>query len=177
MQTSINMNATQLSQDEYLPYFNNYIEQAGDVELMEGLGSGMKSMLNFYGSIVSDKLEYRYADGKWTIKEIINHLMDAERVFCYRAMRFARQDNATLLGFEENDYAVASKANNRSLESLVEEYRLLRLSTMALFESFDDDMLMRKGVAGSGEVSVRALGFLIIGHEKHHGNVIVERYL
>lgn len=171
------MKATELLPDEYLPYFNNYIKQAGDVELVEGLRSGMKSMLTFYESLVSDKLEYRYAEGKWTIKEIINHLIDAERVFCYRAMRFARQDNATLLGFEENDYAVASKANNRNLESLVEEYRLLRLSTIAMYESFEDHMLISKGIAGGGGVSVRALGFLIIGHEKHHKDVIMERYL
>ncbi len=171
------MNATELSKDEYLPYFYNYIEQAGNVELLDGLKSGLENMMNFYKSITIDKLEYRYANGKWTIKEIMNHLIDAERVFCYRAMRFARQDNTALLGFDENDYAVASKANNRSLESLMEEYRLLRMSTITLFENFDDDMLVNKGIAGSGEVSVRALGFLIIGHEKHHKNIIEERYL
>lgn len=97
--------------------------------------------------------------------------------FCYRAMRFAREDKTVLSGFDENHYTLASRANERSLFSLLEEYKITRLSTIALFNGFDDKMLVSKGVAGSGEVSVRALGFLIIGHEKHHNNVIKERYL
>lgn len=171
------MNATQLQKDEYIPYFNSYIQQAGAVDLVEGLLQGMDTMIAFYEAIGGDKLEYSYAEGKWTIKEIINHLIDSERVFCYRAMRFARYDKTVLSGFEENHYAEASKANGRSIASLLEEYRLVRLSTIALFSSFDNDMMLNKGVAGGGEVSVRALGFLIIGHEKHHGNVIKARYL
>ena len=171
------MNATQLQKDEYLPYFNSYIQQAGIVGLIEGLKSGLENVTAFYQSINEDKLEYRYAEGKWTIKEIINHLIDSERVFCYRAMRFARQDKTVLSGFDENHYAETSKANARSLSSLLEEYKAMRLSTIALFNSFTEDMLVNKGMAGSGEVSVRALGFLIIGHEKHHNVVIKERYL
>lgn len=171
------MNATQLQKDEYLSYFDSYIKQAGTVELIEGLKSGLESIVTFYESISSDRLEYRYGEGKWTIKEIINHLIDSERVFCYRAMRFARADKTQLSGFDENDYTVASRANRRSLSSLLEEYKAVRQATITLFNSFDDKMLVAKGFAGSGEVSVRALGFLIIGHEKHHSNVVKERYL
>jgi len=171
------MNATQLQKDEFIPYFNSYIKQAGVVGLIEGLQDGMNAMITFYEGIEEGKHEYRYAEGKWTIKEIINHLIDSERVFCYRAMRFARCDKTNLSGFEENHYADASKANNRSLPSLLEEYRFVRQSTISLFNSFDNDMMLNKGLVGGGEVSVRALGFLIIGYEKHHKSVIIERYL
>ncbi len=171
------MNATQLHKDEYLPYFESYIQQAGTVELIEGLKSGLETIIAFYEAIDDGKLEYRYAEGKWTIKEIINHLIDSERVFCYRAMRFAREDKTQLSGFDENHYTEASRANSRDLSALLEEYKTVRQSTIALFNSFDDKMLVSKGFAGSGEVSVRALGFLIIGHEKHHSNVVKERYL
>ncbi|MGB6268909.1 MAG: DinB family protein, partial [Olleya sp.] len=114
---------------------------------------------------------------KWNIKEIINHLIDSERIFCYRALRFARQDNTALSGFNENDYVDFSHAKNRTIDSLIEEYKTVRQATITLYNSFTDESLLFRGIAGSGEVSVRALGFLIIGHEKHHINVIKQRYL
>lgn len=113
----------------------------------------------------------------WTPKEILNHLIDSERVFSYRALRFARQDKTELAGFEENNYAHESLANNRSIDDLLTEYQTTRASTIALFKSFNLNMLTSKGIAGTGEVSVRALAFLIIGHEKHHISIIKERYL
>lgn len=171
------MKVSQLSSNEYLPYFEGYIKQVGNVSLIDGLESNLDFMLNFYKSIPVEKLEFRYAEGKWTIKEILNHLLDAERIFCYRALRFARKDKTPLSGFEENDYTFASKANEKSISTLLDEYKVLRLATVGLFKSFDDEMLLSKGVASGGEVSVRALGFLIIGHEKHHCNIIKERYL
>ncbi len=171
------MNASQLSVNEYLPYFQGYIKQAGTIALIDGLESNLNFMLNFYDSIPREKLEFRYAEGKWTIKEVLNHLIDAERIFCYRALRFARKDTTALSGFEENDYAINSKANEKTIANLLDEYKTLRLSTISLFKSFDSEMLLNKGTANGGEVSVRALGFLIIGHEKHHYNIIKERYL
>jgi len=172
------MKVSLLDSNEYIPHFRNYINQVEkDVGLIEGLELGFKNLYSFYESIPDDKLKFSYVEGKWTVKEIISHLIDAERVFCYRAMRFARKDNTPLAGFDENEYAVYSKANNRSISALLEEYRTVRQSTISLFKSFDNDMLISRGVAGGGEVSVRALGFLIIGHEKHHSNIIRERYL
>lgn len=171
------MNASLLNKDEYSAYFKNYIDQAGTVDLITGLQEGLDKTIAFYRAIPSDKLLYTYQDGKWTIKEILNHLLDSERVFCYRAMRFAREDTTALPGFEENDYAVSSQANNRSIEDLIKEYASLRKSTLHLFNSFTPAMLIKQGVAGGGTVSVRALGFLIIGHEKHHKTVIESRYL
>lgn len=171
------MNASLLDKNEYLPYFKSYIEQAGTVDLIKGLQSGLDDILAFFTAIPDNTLTYSYAEGKWTIKEIINHLIDSERVFCYRAMRFARADKTPLSGFDENDYAIASVANSRTIADLLNEYKSIRQSTIELYKSFTPDMLLNKGVAGSGEVSVRALGFLIIGHEKHHKKIIENRYL
>ncbi|QCE42821.1 DinB family protein [Psychroserpens sp. NJDZ02] len=171
------MTILDLQQDEYLPYFKGYIDQAEGVSLLSGLESSFKTIHSFYLSIASEKLEYRYAEGKWTIKEIISHLIDTERIFCYRALRFARQDKTDLSGFDENAYVLASGASERSIADLLEEYTLVRKATIALFKSFSKTVLISNGIAGSGSVSVRALGFLIIGHEKHHVNVIKERYL
>ena len=171
------MTISDLQQDEYLPYFKGYIDQAEGVALLSGLESSFETIHDFYLSIAPAKLEYRYDEGKWTVKEIISHLLDTERIFCYRALRFARQDKTALSGFDENEYVLASGASERSITDLLKEYTLVRKSTIALFKSFSDAALRSKGVAGSGSVSVRALGFLIIGHEKHHVNVIKERYL
>ena len=128
-------------------------------------------------SIANDKLEYRYDKGKWTIKEVIQHLMDAERIFAYRALRIARQDQTPLPGFEQNDYVQPSQANERSLDDLINEFKAIRASTVALFNSFTDKMLLAKGTASNSPVSVRAIGFIIMGHEIHHCQVIKERYL
>jgi len=171
------MTILDLQQDEYLPYFKGYIDGAKGLELLPGLKSEFKEAYDFYLTVSEDELVYRYAEGKWTIKEIISHLIDTERIFCYRALRFARQDKTLVAGFDENDYVKASNASNRAIEELLEEYASVRAASISLFKGFSDADLLRKGVAGSGEVSVRALGFLIIGHEKHHINVIKERYL
>ncbi|WAC02372.1 DinB family protein [Lacinutrix neustonica] len=171
------MTASQLDSNEYLPYFKNYIDQAGAVGLIEGLEKGLIEMKAFFLAIPPNKLEYRYAEDKWTIKEVISHLVDTERIFCYRALRFAREDKTALLGFDENKYVPSSLANDRELSDLVVEFCTQRQSTISLFNSFNNKMLICQGVASGGVVSVRALGFLIIGHEKHHQCVINERYL
>lgn len=171
------MNANELNETEYLPYFKTYIDQAANLNLIEGLESGLNEMTAFYNSIPEARLEYRYNKGKWTVKEIIGHLLDSERIFCYRALRFARADRTPVLGFNENEYVPKSDSNTREINDLVNDFNILRTSTIKLFDSFNETMLLRKGIAGDGEVSVRALAFLIIGHEKHHQNIIKERYL
>jgi len=171
------MKVTDLLDTEYLPYFKPYINQIGDLLLVDGLEDGLKNTTIFFQSIPSKKLEYRYAEGKWTIKEILNHLIDSERVFVYRALRFARKDKTTVAGFDENLYADESNANAREIKDLLNEYTLLRQSTIVLYKQFNGEILKRSGIAGSGEVSVRALGFLISGHEKHHCEIIKQRYL
>lgn len=171
------MNATEISPSEYMPFYEGYIKQAGSIDLITGIEKAFESTLRFYQSISDEKMECRYVEGKWTIKDIIQHHIDAERVFAYRALRFAREDKTELPGFEENSYANSSRGNSRSKDSLIEEYQAVRNSTLSLFKSFDDDVLLRIGVASGGEMSVRATSFIIIGHEAHHCNVIKERYL
>lgn len=171
------MKTSDLNPNEYLPYFKGYIDQAKDLELLPGLKSSYEEAYKFFLSIPVKKLDFKYAEGKWTIKEMVSHLIDTERIFCYRALRFARQDKTVLAGFDENNYVDFSDANSRNFSELLEEYASVRQATVTLFSSFTDEKLLCKGVAGTGEVSVRALGFLVIGHEKHHIKIIKERYL
>ena len=169
--------ANQLSPSEYLPFYGSYINKVGDTALISGLESGLDQAITLFESIPENKLEYRYALGKWTIKDIMQHLIDAERIFAYRLLRIVRQDKTPLSGFDENDYANESLANSRSRGDLIDEYRVLRKSTVLLIRSLNDDRLKSIGNVNNGEMSARAIGFIIIGHEKHHCNVITERYL
>lgn len=172
------MTISELHKDEYLDYFESYILNVPKNEsLLSCLTLSYKHTLDFFQSIDEENMSYAYAEGKWDIKEIISHLIDCERIFNYRALRFARQDFGPLIGFNEDDYVLHSEASKRSKIDLLEEYSLVRQSSIALFKSFSNTMLLHKGVAGSGSVSVRALGFLISGHEMHHVKIIKERYL
>lgn len=171
------MTVLDLNTNEYHPYYKNYIDLAIGNELIGGLQASLDKTVTFLESIPDNKLEYRYADGKWTIKEIIQHLMDAEVVFAYRALRFARNDKTELPGFDENFYAEMSSANKKTKADLLSSYRALRLFTINLFKSFDSQTLQNIGTASNSKMSVRALGFVIIGHETHHCKVIKERYL
>ncbi len=167
----------QLSPTEYLQFYTSYIKSAENTDLISGLESGMDRAITLFESIPENKLEYRYALGKWTIKDIIQHLMDAERIFAYRILRIARQDKTPLSGFDENDYANESFANTRTRDDLIDEYKALRKSTILLLNSLNDDVMRSIGHVNSGAMSARAMGFIIIGHEKHHCNVINKRYL
>ena len=130
-----------------------------------------------YLSISFFKHEFRYAEGKWTIKDIILHLIDAERIFAYRALRIARNDKTALPGFEENDYVISANANEREFESLLKEYIIVREATISLFENLSETDLLKPGTASNASVSVRGIGYCILGHELHHKNIIIERYL
>jgi hypothetical protein len=121
--------------------------------------------------------QFRYAPDKWTIKELLCHLIDSERIFAYRALRFSRNDKTPLSGFEEKDYAVQANAHSRSVASIANEIKRLRATTLDLYKSFSDEMLQRTGTANNSSLSVLNLGFIIPGHETHHLNVLRERYL
>ncbi len=174
---AIQMKHNELNSNEYLPFYAGYINKSGAHHLLNGLEISKYNMISFLLSIPENKLEYQYAQGKWTIKEIVQHLIDAERVFSYRALRFARNDATALPGFDENIYVPSSKANQKSISALVEDYKSARNNTISLFNSFDDEMFLRIGIASGGNMSVRALGFVILGHQNHHISVIQERYL
>jgi uncharacterized damage-inducible protein DinB len=128
------------------------------------------------GAIPESKGEYRYADGKWSVRTVIGHMIDAERIFAYRALRIARGDATPLPGFEENDYAITAASDARGVADLVSELLLVRESTTRLFESLPDEAWPRRGIVNNGGVSVRALGYIIAGHAKHHLGVLKERY-
>lgn len=166
-----------LSPEEFNPYYLPYIQLATKPDIIESLKQNLISVVDFYQSIAKDKLEFSYAEGKWTPKDILLHIIDTERVFAYRAMRIARRDKTEMVGFEQDDYVEVGKANSRSISSLLEEYKAVRNATLALFNSFSVEDLKAIGKASGSPVSVRAIGHIITGHENHHNNIIKERYL
>lgn len=172
------MKPSQLQPSEYAPYYGAYINQVSDeYTLTEELEISAHRLVKFVREIPMDKFDYRYAEGKWTIKDIILHLIDAERIFAYRALRFARNDKTELPSFDENAYVDEANANARSIQDLLTELLVVRQSTLSLFKSFSEEQLMRIGVASNNPMSVRALGFVIIGHQNHHQRIFEERYL
>jgi len=171
------MKPSQLSDTEFAPFYQSYISLANEADLVEELEISVHEFIKFVQNIPMDKFDYRYAEGKWTIKDIIQHLIDSERVFAYRALRIARNDKTPLPGFEENSFANEANGNDRKLQDLLTELALVRQSTIMLFKNFSEEILLRTGIASDKPVSVRALGFIIIGHQKHHQKVFQERYL
>jgi uncharacterized damage-inducible protein DinB len=171
------MKVSELNTTEYSNYFSTYISILKDVDLIEDLEISLHQFIKFIQNIPMDKFDFRYAEGKWTIKEIIQHLIDTERVFSYRAMRISRNDQTPLSGFNENEYVFNTNANARGIQDLLAELSAVRFSTLFLFKSFSPEQLLRTGIASDSTVSVRALGFLIIGHQKHHQSVFEKRYL
>jgi uncharacterized damage-inducible protein DinB len=171
------MNINQLQITEYADFYANYLAQVSDeYSLIEELEISLHRLIKFVQNIPMDKFDYRYAAGKWTIKDILQHLIDAERIFAYRALRFARNDTTDLPGFEENDYVDQANANDRSIMELLTELSALRQATILLFKTFSEEKLLLSGTANNNIMSVRALGFVIIGHQNHHQRVFEERY-
>lgn len=171
------MSLTQLSTTEYSGPFANYVQETGEINLIEELEISLHAFIKFVQNIPLDKFDYRYAEGKWTIKDIIQHLIDCERIFAYRALRFSRNDKTALPGFEENDYVDNTDANGRSIQDLLTEFSAVRHSTLLFYKSLSEEQLNRIGTASTYQLSARALGFVIIGHQKHHQKVFEERYL
>jgi uncharacterized damage-inducible protein DinB len=162
---------------EYDGFFNNYIGNANTNDLLSALAASEEYIVNYMLSLKEQQLNHRYQPGKWSIKEMLVHMADTERIFAYRALRFARKDRTELPGFDENAYADVSKADARPITSILAEYAAVRQATIELFKTFDEEMLAESGIASGKKVSVRALGFAILGHEIHHLNIIKQRYL
>jgi uncharacterized damage-inducible protein DinB len=163
---------------EYAPYTIRYIGLLPDDELvLQHLEDNLKATSDFILSLPEEKLTSRYAEGKWTIKEILLHIIDDERIYAYRALRFARNDKTELPGFEQDDYAAHSGANRRHIKDILKEFAAVRQSTISLFEGLDREALVRVGVADGKVMSVRAAAYHIAGHELCHINIIKERYL
>lgn len=171
------MNVSDILENEYAGHFGTYIKEAGEGKLIEELEISLHEFIRFVQNIPMDKFDYRYAEGKWTIKEIIQHVIDTERIFAYRALRFSRNDKTPLHSFEEEDYAKNTEANFRTIQDLLTEFSAVRHSNLLFYKSLSDEQLKRLGTASNNQISVRALGFVIIGHQKHHQKVFEERYL
>jgi uncharacterized damage-inducible protein DinB len=158
-------------------FYKGYVEHVKDFDMLEAIKKSGTTTIELIKSIPEAKGEYRYQPEKWSIKELLCHMMDAERIFAYRALRFARNDKTPLSGFEEKDYAPEANANGRTILQLAKEMETLRLSTIDLFASFTPSMLKRTGTANNVELSVLNLGYIVAGHESHHRKVLTERYL
>jgi uncharacterized damage-inducible protein DinB len=153
------------------------MDKVNDLPLLDSLAIGKLETINFFKNIPKSKLEYQYEENKWTIKEILIHIIDTERVFNYRALQFARSEITNLEGFDENEFVLNAGLNTRTIDSILEEYSIVRDASIVLFKNFSEESLKRIGKANHNSLSVRAAGFLICGHETHHKEVIEERYL
>jgi len=164
--------------EEFPPYARMYIGLLPDDGLLlKHLKDNFIATKELVLSLTEEKLSYRYAENKWTIKEILVHIIDDERIYAYRALCFARNDKTELPGFEQDDYTLYSNANARSIENILEEYEAVRGATITLFNGLPDESLLRMGTANSNKATVRALAYHIAGHELHHLNIIKEKYL
>ena len=169
--------ATRPDATEHNPYYARYIALVPEGDAIEALENQIADALALLRSIPESKGDHRYGPGKWTIKEVLGHLIDAERVFAYRAMRFARNDRTELQGFDENAYVPAGAFGRRMLADLAAEWELVRRSNLALFRGLEAEAWRRQGTANGNPVSVRALAFIIAGHGRHHVAILRERYL
>ena len=158
------------------PYYDRYISLIGDDDIIEVLEEQRKKSEKFLKTFTEKQGNYSYADGKWTMKEVLGHVIDTEKIMAYRALAFARGEKQSLPGFEQDDYVAESNFNNRSLADLINEFLTVRDSNIILFKSFDEKILNRRGIASESEVTVLALIYIIAGHEKHHMKILRKKY-
>ncbi|MBK6640303.1 MAG: DinB family protein [Bacteroidetes bacterium] len=158
-------------------WYKGYVKALGNRNFLDVMKQLQQATPSFLEEIPEQRWDFSYAPGKWTIRELVMHMMDAERIFAYRTLRFARNDATELEGFDEDAYIPFTNAAARSASSLISEYKTIRAATISLFESFDDEMMMRIGKANGNKFSVLLSGVIIVGHEMHHLNIIRERYL
>ncbi len=161
---------------EYAAYYEKYIAMVAGNDIVPILEAQRLQMAQLFAARSERDGNFRYAPEKWTVKEVLGHLTDSERIFAYRALRIARQDQTPLSGFEQDDYVRAGAFAERSLADLAEEFAQVRNATVALFRPLGEEAWSRRGVANKNEISVRALAFIIVGHELHHREILKERY-
>lgn len=169
--------STKPDASECAPYYRRYTDQAPEGDVVALLEAQIAERARLLAHLSDEKALYRYAPGKWSIKEVVGHLADAERVFAYRALRFARADATALPGFEQDDYVRAANFDRRPLGDLLAELEFIRRASLSLFRGMTDDDLLRRGTASDNPFVVRAIPFIIAGHEIHHTRVLRERYL
>lgn len=164
------------AEGEFAPYFGKYIDQAkGDI-IVESITSSQKELEDYLQQLPLEKWDHKYGPDKWTIKEVMLHIIDTERIFMYRALRVGRHDVTPLKGFEQDDFVPHYNVTNRTPESILAEYQTVRAASLSLFKHFREEDLKAVGNASEKPVSCRALGFMIAGHEQHHLRILKERY-
>lgn len=158
-------------------FYHKYIEKVNADELEEAFIIHQRELVNTLNSLTENKWDYRYAEGKWSIREMVQHMIDAERIFCFRALCFARKDPNALPGFDENSYVTSTAGQQRLATDLIEEMKTVQKASALLFASFTPEMLEQSGVANNNPIYVKAIGFIVVGHTLHHVEVLKERYL
>jgi len=162
---------------DYNIYYHRYISMIEDDDIIVVLEEQRKTSEKFLKTFTEKQGNYSYEAGKWTVKEVLGHLIDNERIMAYRALAFARGEKQSLPGYEQEDYVAESNFNKRSLDDLINEFKTVRESNINLFKSFDEEILNRSGTASESEVTVLSLIYIIAGHEKHHMKILKERYM
>ncbi|KIA88236.1 DinB family protein [Kaistella jeonii] len=162
---------------EFQKYIQRYLDLIPSENWLEELKNSADQTLEIYMKLSEEESNFAYAEGKWTLKELLQHLIDAERIFIYRALRFSRNDQTELSGWDEELYAKEYFLDQVSLKNLMEEFDFLRKSNILFFRNLNQEILSRKGIANKNEISVETIGKLIVGHNIHHLNIIRERYL
>lgn len=164
-------------ENEYAPDFQNYVSQAPEEDILPAMRSQVDALDVLLDRVAPERETYRYAEGKWSIREIVGHLIDGERTFGYRVLCIARGETQNLPGFDQDQYMLTAPFDGIDLEDLLSEFRLVRLSNIAMLRTLDEAAWMRMGTANGAPVSVRALVYIMVGHVRHHMNVLRERYL
>ena len=167
---------TRPAASEYAPFYHGYVEAVPDGDIVELLRSGGRELVEAIGRIPEDRGGFRYGPEKWSIREVLGHLIDAERIFSYRALRVGRGDRTPLASFDENAYVKTASSDARTIADLVRELAAVREATVLLFESLPDEAWGEQGVASGKDVSLRALAYITAGHARHHLRILRERY-
>lgn len=162
---------------EYAPFYAGYISQIPNGDFPSVLHEQLQSIPAFFSQFSDEQAMFRYADGKWSIKELLGHINDGERVFAYRAMRIGRGDTTPLPGFEQDGYVVTANADRHTLADLIEEFKTIRAASISLYKTLSEDDLLRMGTASGAPMSTRALFTIICGHVKHHIEIIEQKYI
>jgi hypothetical protein len=162
---------------EYPDYCEGYVSKVPAGDIVAVLEDQLEESLALFRSIPETRGGYRYAEGKWSVKEVIGHITDGERILAYRALRFARGDTTPLAGYEQDDYVLEGGFDRRTLKDLIDEFETVRRATISLFSSFDGEAWSRRGVANKNEMSVRGIAYVLAGHERHHVEILRNMYL
>lgn len=163
--------------NEYAEFYAGYVSLVEETDISAALLNQTNDLQQLFAEISEEKGDYRYAAGKWSVRELLGHVVDGERVFSYRALRISRGDETPLAGFEENFYVANSNFSNIKLADTLEEFSLLRQSNVLFFKNLTDEMWGKTGTASGATISVRALAYVMVGHLRHHVNILRERYL